>query len=251
MDLREYGRVLIRRGWIVLVIAIIGALGAFLFSRLQTPIYRSSITLLAKPSRATDYGQGLAIKNQIRQFSQQLQTKTIAQQVIDQLQLDIAPEKFLSGVEVSSDEADATVHIAVKDANMDMVPRMAQALADNFVILHQQENLEMDQNDRILVNILDNATPPEKFSPKTTINVIAGAILGALAGIIAIFVIEYTQSGYIRTAEDVERFLKLTVLGTIPTISGKEKPSRPKTSVTRQSPRPERVDGSNVTHVDA
>lgn len=222
MDLREYGRVLVRRGWIVLVVAIVGVLGALLFSRLQTPIYRSTITLLAKPSRATDYGQGLAIKNQIRQFSQQLQTKTIAQQVIDQLQLDIAPEKFLSGVEVSSNEADATVNIAVKDANMDMVPRMAQALADNFVILHQQENLQMDQTDRILVSILDNATPPEKFSPKTTINVIAGGILGALAGVIAIFVIEYIQSGYIRTTEDIERFLKLTVLGTIPTINAKD-----------------------------
>lgn len=227
MDLREYGRVLIRRGWIVLVVAVVGALGALLFSRMQTPVYRSTITLLAKPSRSSDYGQGLAIKNQIRQFSQQLQTKTIARQVIDQLQLDIPPEKFLSGVEVSSDEADATVHIAVKDPNIDMVPRMAQALADNFVILHQQENLEMDQNDRIVVTILDSAAPPEKFSPKTTINVIAGGILGGLAGIIAIFVIEYIQSGYIRTTDDVERFLKLTVLGTIPTISGKDAKTKP------------------------
>ena len=30
MDLREYGRVLIRRGWIVIVVAIVGALGALL-----------------------------------------------------------------------------------------------------------------------------------------------------------------------------------------------------------------------------
>ena len=28
MDLREYARVLIRRGWIVVVVAIVGALGA-------------------------------------------------------------------------------------------------------------------------------------------------------------------------------------------------------------------------------
>ncbi|MCC7160893.1 MAG: hypothetical protein IT331_00220 [Anaerolineae bacterium] len=55
MDLREYGRVLIRRGWIVIVVAIVGALAAFLFSRLQTPIYRSSITLLVQASRPSDY----------------------------------------------------------------------------------------------------------------------------------------------------------------------------------------------------
>lgn len=222
MDLREYGRVLIRRGWIVIVVAIVGALGALLFSRLQTPIYRATITLSAVPSRPSDYGQSLAIKNLLRLYGQQMQTKNIAQQVIDQLQLDIPPEKFLSGVEVSSSEADFTIQIAVKDPNIDKVQSMAQTLAEKFVILHQQENLQVDQNDRILVNLLDNATPPEKFSPKTTINVLAGTILGALAGVIAIFVMEYIQSGYIRTTDDIDRFLKLTVLGTIPTISAKE-----------------------------
>lgn len=222
MDLREYARVLIRRGWIVIVVAIVGALGALLFSRLQTPIYRSTIMLSAQPSRSSDYGQSLAIKNLLRLYSQQMQTKSIAQQVVDQLQLDISPEKFLSGVEVSPNEADYTIQVAVKNANIELVPRMTQALAENFVIFHQQENLQMDQNDRILVNLLDNATSPEKFSPKTTINVIAGGILGALAGTLAIFMIEYIQSGYIRKPEDIERALKLTVLGAIPTMSAKD-----------------------------
>mgnify|MGYP001209219436 CR=1 FL=1 len=234
MDLREYGRVLLRRGWIVVVVAIVGALAALLFSRIQTPVYRSTIILLAKPSRSSDYGQGLAIKNSLRQYAKQLQTKTIAQQVVDQLQLDIAPEKFLSGVEVSSDEADGTVTVAVKNPNEQLVPRMAQALAEDFVILHQQENLQMDQNDRILVNILDNASPPEKFSPKTTINVLAGAILGALAGVLAIFIIEYIQSGYIRKTEDVERLLHLTVLGAIP--NAKAPDARAKQAVTTKQP---------------
>lgn len=239
MDLREYARVLLRRGWIVIVVAIVGALGALLFSRLQTPVYRSTITLSAQPSRSSDYGQSLAIKNLLRLYGQQMRTKTIAQQVIDQLQLDIAPEKFLSGVEVSPSEADFTIQIAVKDANIDRVQAMVQTLADDFVLLHKQESLEMDQNDRILVNILDNATPPEKFSPKTTINVIAGAILGALAGVLAIFIVEYIQSAYIRKPEDVERSLNLTVLGAIPNISTQEAKRKPLTNVKRQT--------SNVT----
>ncbi len=239
MDLREYGRVLIRRGWIVIVVAMVGALGALLFSRIQTPIYRSTITLLVSASRPSDYGQGLAIKNSLRQYGKQLQTKTIAQQVIDQLQLDIPPEKFLGGVEVSANEADTTLDIAVKDANIDKVQSMAQTLAEDFVILHQQDNLQVDQNDRLLVTILDNAAPPEKFAPKTTINVIAGGILGALAGVIAIFVIEYVQSGYIRKPEDVERVLKLNVLGTIPTINTKDATPKQQPTLKRET--------SNVT----
>src|SRR5205823_3528203 len=103
-----------------------------------------------------------------------------------------------SEVAVAANEDRLTLDLEIKDPNIDMVPKMVQTLADNFVILHQQDNLQIDQQDRILVNILDNASPPDKFAPKTTINVIAGGILGALAGTIAIFVIEFIQSSYLR-----------------------------------------------------
>lgn len=221
MDLREYARVMFRRSWIVVLLALVGALGALGFSRLQTPIYRSTITLSAVPTRPSDYGQTLAIKNLLRLYSQQLQTKAIAQQVIDQLQLDIPVAKFLGGVNVSASEADYTMQVEVKDPSEVMVPKIVQTLADTFVIQHQQENLQIDQRDRILVNILDNASPPEKFSPKTTINALAGGILGALVGAFVIFLLEYIQSAYVRNAEDAERFLGLTVLGAIPTMSDK------------------------------
>jgi len=228
VDLREFesfaapARVLLRRSWVVIVIALVGALGALLFSRVQTPIYRSTITLGARPARPADYGSGLAIKNLIRFYGQQLQTKTLAQKVIDQLQLDIPAEKLLSEISVSPREEDLTILVEIKDPSLDHVGRIAQTLAETFIIDHQQENLEIDQSDRILVNLLDNATPPEKFSPKTTINVIAGGILGALVGALVILLLEFMQSAYIRSVEDVERYLKLTVLGAIPTLSSKQ-----------------------------
>jgi capsular polysaccharide biosynthesis protein len=218
----------------VVVVAIVGAAGALLFSRLQTPIYSSTISLSAVPTRQSDYGQSLAIKNLLLLYAQQLQTKTLAQQVIDQLQLDIPADKFRSEVAVAANADRLTLDLEVKDPNIDMVPRMAQALADNFVIQHQQDNLQIDQTDRILINVLDNASPPSKSAPKTTINVVAGAILGALAGIIAIFVIEFIQSGYIRKPEDIERALKLTVLGTIPTFNAKDTTPKQKPALNPQ-----------------
>ena len=139
------------------------------------------------------------------------------------MQLDISPEKFVNEVNVSASEADFTLQIEVKDPNIDNVAPMVQKLAETFIIQHQQENLQIDQQDRILVNILDNATPPEKFSPKTTINVIAGGILGALAGAFVVFLFEFIQSGYLRRAEDIERLLGLTVLGIIPNMGAAKK----------------------------
>lgn len=219
MDLREYARVLFKRGWVVILIALIGAASAFGFSKIQQPIYRSTISLGARPARPADYGSGLAIKNLIRFYSQQLQTKTLAQKVVDQLQLDIPVEKLLSEVSVSTQEDALAIQVEVKDPNVNMVTRIAQTLAETFIIQHQQENLQIDQQDRILVDILDNATPPEIFSPKTTINVLAGSILGALAGVLVIFLLEYLQSAYIRNVNDIERYLGTTVLGSIPIMT--------------------------------
>jgi capsular polysaccharide biosynthesis protein len=172
------------------------------------------------PTRSSDYGQTLAIKNLLQLYSAQLQTKKLAQQVIDQLQLDIPVEKLLSEVNVSANEANFILQVEAKDPVQENAPRIVQALAESFVRQHQQENLQMDQQDRIIVNILDNATPPILFSPQTKINALAGGILGALVGAFTVFVLEYLQSAFIRNADDVEKFLGLTVLGSIPTMNG-------------------------------
>ncbi len=230
MDLREYARVLFRRGWVIVLIALVGAVGAIGFSKIQQPIYRSEIRLGVRPARPADYGSSLAIKNLIRYYSQQLQTKKLAQTVVDQLQLDIAATKFLSEVSVSAQEDNLIIQVEVKDPNVAMVSRMSQTLAETFVFQHEQENLKIDQQDQILVDILDNASPAELFSPKTRINALAGGILGGLIGLLLIFLLEFLQSAYLRNPEDVERYLGLTVLGSIPATTergaGSERRSR-------------------------
>jgi hypothetical protein len=50
--------------------------------------------------------------------------------------------------------------------------------------------------------------------------VAAGAILGALLGGIIVFVLEWVESGVLRSSADVERFLGLTVIGAIPLVEG-------------------------------
>jgi capsular polysaccharide biosynthesis protein len=222
MQLQDYARVLLKRGWIVILLAVLAALSAFAFSKLQTPIYRSTVTLSAVPARPSDYGQTLAIKNLLRLYVQQLQSPPITQPVIDKLQLDVTPAKFVSQVNFNADEATLLITIEARHPAPATAAKMAQALAEVFVSQHNQENLQIDQRDRILVNILANATSPDLFSPKTAINTLAGAILGALIGVLIVFVLEWLESDIVRTAEDIERYIGVTVLGSIPTFGEKE-----------------------------
>jgi capsular polysaccharide biosynthesis protein len=164
----------------------------------------------------------MAAKAFLRNYSLQIVSSPLLQQVIDQMQLDVPPDALRGNVNVSADEADLTLSIEVKHPVISVAQELPQRLAQAFVEKHRQENLQIDQRDRIVVDVMDNATPVELFSPKTKINALAGGILGGLVGAFVIFVLEFLQSAFIRNSEDVERFLGLTVLGSIPTITGKE-----------------------------
>ena len=221
MQLQDYARILLKRGWIIILLAILAAGSAYVFSKLQTPIFRSTVTLSTMPSRPSDYGQTLAIKNLLRLYVQQMQSPQITQQVIDKLQLDVTPQKFVSQINFNADESTLTITIEARHALPATAAKIAQTLADVFVSFHNQENLQIDQQDRVLVNVL-NFTVPDIFSPKTLTNTLAGAILGALLGVIVVFVLEWLESDIVRTAEDIERVIGVPVLGSIPTIAAKE-----------------------------
>jgi capsular polysaccharide biosynthesis protein len=238
MQLRDYTRVMLKRGWIIVLLAILAAGSAFFFSKIQTPVFRSTVTISAMPSRPSDYGQTLAIKNLLRLYVQQMQSPQITQQVIDKLQLDVAPQKFVSQINFNADESTLTITLEARHPLPATAAQMAQTLAQVFVSFHNQENLQIDQQDRVLTSII-NSTSPDIFSPKTAINTLAGAILGALLGIIAVFVLEWLDSDIIRTSEDVERVAGVTILGSIPTIAAKDNApssSRPKTSARKLCP---------------
>jgi capsular polysaccharide biosynthesis protein len=53
-------------------------------------------------------------------------------------------------------------------------------------------------------------------SPKTTINTAAGGVFGALLGLLVIFALEWVESGVMRRADDVTKYLDISVIGTIP-----------------------------------
>jgi capsular polysaccharide biosynthesis protein len=222
MQLQDYARVLLKRGWIIVLLAALAAVSAYGFSKLQTPIYRSTVALNTVPSRPADWGQTQAIKNLMRNYVEQMQSPLLTQQVIDQLQLDVSPDKFISQINFNADESTLKITIEARHPIPAVAAKMAQTLADVFMSVHGTENLELDQRDRVLVKILRNASSPDIFSPNTKINTLAGAVFGALIGLLVVFVLEWLESDIVRTTDDVERYIGVTVLGSIPTIGEKQ-----------------------------
>lgn len=218
MSLTEYLLILRRRGWILILLAVLTAASAYVFSKVQTPVYKATAFVLIQPAR-NDNGLTITAKNLLRAYSTWMQTRTNAQKVIDQLQLDRVPESLLGDVTIAPDESRFVIQIDVKNENGDTANDIALKWADLFIQWRNDQNALARKEDRVDAFLLD---PPryDLFSPKLAVNVPAGAVLGLLLGGVAIFILEYLESSVIRSPQDVERVLALSVLGAIPAAKG-------------------------------
>jgi capsular polysaccharide biosynthesis protein len=217
VQLRDYWVVISKRWWLILLIAFAATLGSYGFSKLQEPVYRSTIKLTVTPSRM-DYGLTMVIESLLRQYSERLRTDKIAEAVNARLQLDLPTEKLKGKVRVSPVPEDYILMVTVDDSDPNRARDIAYALADEFVNQQQILMAPVNPTDRIEVSILDRPTPGELFYPKTRQFALAAAALGLVIGLLLAFLLEYLDDT-LKTADDVERFASLSVLGAIPVVS--------------------------------
>jgi capsular polysaccharide biosynthesis protein len=198
----------------MLLLAALTAASAYVFSRLQTPIYKSTIYLLVQPAR-TDFGLTQSAKILLRSYVAWLDTDNRAATVVDALQLDLTPQTLRGDVTIASDDSRFIIQIDVKNRNGDLANDIAKKWAEVFIQWRNDENQKQRKEDRVDAIILD--VPRYSLDqPKTSINVAAGAILGLLLGGVLVFILESIESAVIRSATDIERQFSLPVLGAIP-----------------------------------
>ncbi len=214
MQLRSYAAILMKRGWLVVLMALAGLLGAVALTRVQVPIYRSSIRLLVVPARY-ELGVSLAGKNLLGQLSLELQSPNLAEEVSQGLRLDVPALALLGHTRVSNEEDKYVINLSVDNPDPERAQTIASAWARAFVDRYNARSLEVDRRDRVDVEIYDKATPAELNRPKLLMNVVVGTLGGLLLGIFLVFGLEYLDDT-LKAPEDVERYVGLTTLGAIP-----------------------------------
>ena len=226
MELRDYLRILRKRGWIILLTTLLTATAAWGFSQAQTVEYKSSINVFVRPERI-DNGTLLATKQILRGFVAFLYSRNFAQQVITTLHMDMLPDTLKGKVTIASKDEDYIIQIDVVDTDATQSERIALEWANQFVQWRNQDNLKQQKADRVDADIVQNPTT-SKFRPQTTLNVVAGAIIGFLLGLVIVFFLEAIESNILRSPEDVERALGTTVIGAIPAAGTEAARSRKK-----------------------
>jgi capsular polysaccharide biosynthesis protein len=214
VELSDYLRVLRQRGWMILLVAALTAAAAFGFSKIQTEVYESSLRVLVLPSR-TDFGQAQAAKELLRSYEQWLRSTYRAQAVINDLQLDMTPGELLGDVAVASDSASFVINLTVENTDPNLANDIARSWGNQLIQWQNANNDKLRKEDRINIEFLDDPQVGLE-RPKTMINTAAGLVFGLLLGLVAAFLLEWLASGVMRRSDDVERYLDIPVIGTIP-----------------------------------
>jgi capsular polysaccharide biosynthesis protein len=214
VQIRDYWLIFSKRWWLIVLVAAAASLSSYVYCKLQTPIYRSEVQLTVAPSRL-DYGLTLVIDNLLTQYQQQLLTRQLATQVNDALKLDQPVDTLLGKVKVSAVSNGYLLDITVDDSDPNNARDIALVWVQKFIEQHQADQAPLDPLNRIEITMLDKPLPGVLFFPKTKQYVLAAGILGLVVGAVLAFLLEYLDDT-LKTSDDVERFTKLPVVGSIP-----------------------------------
>ena len=251
----DYLRVVLRRWWLVPLIALVAAAVAYAVTDRLPRVYNSSTELIAI-GQPPDYWMDLYAKNRLASYKKLVAEPRVLQRAVelgrlDQLGLDAGA---VGGKLALAHNPDTnTVQIAASDGDPARAARIANAVAAAFIERNAADNAALarqlrtgapcdlpelrqicDQNPQLAEQLrsqadalkwvelrqLGEAAPSARASaPRPKLNAAAAAILGVALALVLAFALEYFDDT-LRTAADVRRYLDLPVIAGVPDGAG-------------------------------
>lgn len=228
LDLKElFGIFWTKKIHIILLILIFVVIGFIYSFILLVPEYQSiTQILLAKSNTTTQDGTNTGMTtsqvtlNQqlVSTYSELVKSESVLTQVRDNLQIEKSIEELREDITVSTKDDTEIIQIAVVDENADTARRIASEVANVFIEQIAKGYYAMDN-----VYIVDE--PKTADTPYNINHLKDLAIFGAIGFVVAcVYVlIANMLDTTVKSKEDIEKKLGLTVLTTIPVCENTSK----------------------------
>lgn len=214
MELAAYIRILQKRWWIIVIAVALTAGSALVFSKLQYPEYTSTAEIIIEPARP-DLGLTQSTKWVLRMYMTVADSDKWAQDVIDELQLPMTPEQLRADAHFAAEDDRMVIKLEIESYDGDLANDIARTWGELLVQWRDSKNAEQRKEDRVYASLRDQPRYDQTW-PKTKVVTVAGGIFGLVIAGVIIFFLEWLEAGIIRTPQDLERQLNLTVVGAIP-----------------------------------
>lgn len=225
IDLLEVFAALKRKLWLILLAAFIGGAGAGAFSKLVLiPEYSSTAMLyvLSKETTLTSLAD-LQIGSQLtKDYRIIVTSRPVLQDVIQSLNLDFDYKELRKKITLENPSESRILTITITDPD----PNLAKMIVDKVAYTASDYIGEiMEMVPPKMIEDGEVAIQPE--GPNNAKNALMGAMAGAMlvCGIVTMGVV---LNDTIQSEEDVEKYLNLTVLASVPLREGESKKAKDK-----------------------
>lgn len=216
IDLREYFAIIKKRFWIIALLAIISALisGVISFFMLK-PVYEAKSTLIVNTEKNEETqmitGDQFSVTQKLAvTYGEIIKSRAVLEDVIKNLKLDNEYEDLVKNVTVSPVKDTQIISISVQDTNRERARDIANEIPKVFT---KEAKRITKAND---IQVIDKAILPQNpIKPNKMMNMAIAAVLGAMIGLFVVFLIEYLDNK-LKTPQDIEKHLGLSVLGVVP-----------------------------------
>lgn len=215
IDLAELFKVLFSKLFIIIFVGILTGSLAFGYTKFFVqPMYTSStqVYILNKPNTDNLTTSDLAFATYLaKDYQVLIVSEPVLKEVITELNLNMTTKSLASRISVSLKEETRIIQIDVKGES----PQLAKDIADTLRDAVNEKTKDV-MGGIEAVNAIDEATLP--VAPSSP-NVIKNTAIGFLAGaalVILIVIILFIMDDTIKTQEDVEKYLGISVLASIP-----------------------------------
>lgn len=205
---------------LIVLSAILCTACAFIYSKVMvTPEYRSTSTLyILKQDNSADYAYTqsdftLAL-NIVNDCTYMIKSSEVLIEAIDELDLDMSPGYLANLISVTNPDNTRVLEVSVCTADAAQSKKIVDSIC-KFAAKKINETMNADQVNVYAKGTLEN-------TPCNGAGVMYYAVVAAIAmvAVYVIFLVNFLLDDKIRTAEDVEKYLGLSVLGDIPNSKG-------------------------------
>lgn len=190
---------------------------------LITPMYQSTASLYVinrQGAEGSATSSDLSAATSLTyDFEQMVTTNLVLEPTIQKLKLDMTSAQLAKRVTVNNPTNTRILEITVTDED----PKRAKRIADTLSDISANAIVEVMEIEK--VNSIDRGLVAQSpASPSIKKNVLIGALLGAFFSC-AVIVLRFLLDDTIKNEEDVEKYLSVSVLGSIPDMEN-NKPHR-------------------------
>ena len=215
IELKEILQIIRKHIKILLIVPIgFAIIGAAISIFLIDPVYEASTTLIV--SQSNDSGEAINKgdvdlgKSLIYTYAEMAKSNTVLDNTKQTLKID---ELKGNSITVSPVKDTQILKIAVQNTNPQLATDIANTLVKEFTL--EISRITKTEN----VAVVDVAKIPQNpIKPNKLMNTVIAGVLGEMLILLVVFLREYLDNT-LKTEKDIEKYLGISVIGTIPNFN--------------------------------